>query len=403
VKRPLTTTELCCALAVERNEVELDPENIPDVEDLLSVCAGLVVVDQESAVIRLVHYTTQEYFERVIDTWNPDAPLQIALTCLTYLSYDVFRTGSCSSDEDFEERLQENKFLHYAAKHWSEHAATVETRVCAIVCSFLLDDCLVSSATQVLLAPTYKYHDYSQDYPKDNTGAHLAARLGLTVSLETLLLHKGQERKAEFTKKDSEGQTLLYLAARNGHYLTAKLLIDEGAEVNAQGGRYYSTALQAASYSGHGAVVKLLIEQGAEVNAQGGTYGNALQAASREGHEAVVKLLIKQGAEVNAQGGLYGTALQAASAEGHEAVVKLLIEQGAEVNAQGGYFGNALQAASGEGNEAVVNLLIEQGAKVNAQGGGFGNALQAASYSGHEAVVRLLIEHGAEQLPTLHS
>ncbi|KAF2809675.1 uncharacterized protein BDZ99DRAFT_33975 [Mytilinidion resinicola] len=66
-KRPLTTTEMCCALAVEPDETKLDPENIPDVEDLLSVCAGLVVVDQESAVIRLVHYTTQEYFERIRD------------------------------------------------------------------------------------------------------------------------------------------------------------------------------------------------------------------------------------------------------------------------------------------------------------------------------------------------
>lgn len=38
--------------------MELDRENILDVEDLLSVCAGIVVVDQESAVIRLVHYAT---------------------------------------------------------------------------------------------------------------------------------------------------------------------------------------------------------------------------------------------------------------------------------------------------------------------------------------------------------
>ncbi|KAF2878612.1 hypothetical protein BDV95DRAFT_443813, partial [Massariosphaeria phaeospora] len=63
-KRPLTTAEICCSLAVESDEAELDLENKPDVEDLVSVCAGLVVVDQESAVIRLVHYTTQEYFER---------------------------------------------------------------------------------------------------------------------------------------------------------------------------------------------------------------------------------------------------------------------------------------------------------------------------------------------------
>jgi hypothetical protein len=56
-KRPLTTAELCCALAVQPGEAELDPENKSDVDDIVSACAGLVVVDQESAIIRLVHYS----------------------------------------------------------------------------------------------------------------------------------------------------------------------------------------------------------------------------------------------------------------------------------------------------------------------------------------------------------
>jgi hypothetical protein len=58
-KRPLTTAEICGALAVKPGEAELDPENVPHIEDLVSVCAGLVVVDPESDIIRLVHYTTQ--------------------------------------------------------------------------------------------------------------------------------------------------------------------------------------------------------------------------------------------------------------------------------------------------------------------------------------------------------
>jgi hypothetical protein len=74
-KRPLTTTEICCALAVEPEEAEIDPDSVPDSEDIVSVCAGLVVVDQESAIIRLVHYTTQEYFERTGDAWVPDGKL----------------------------------------------------------------------------------------------------------------------------------------------------------------------------------------------------------------------------------------------------------------------------------------------------------------------------------------
>jgi ankyrin repeat protein len=59
--------------------------------------------------------------------------------------------------------------------------------------------------------------------------------------------------------------------------------------------------------------VKLLLENGAEVNAKGGKYGNALQAASLKDNEAIVKLLLENGAEVNAEGGEYGNALQAAS------------------------------------------------------------------------------------------
>ncbi len=39
-KRPLSTTELQHALGVEVGETELDPDNIPLVEDIVSVCAG---------------------------------------------------------------------------------------------------------------------------------------------------------------------------------------------------------------------------------------------------------------------------------------------------------------------------------------------------------------------------
>ncbi|KAF1963967.1 ankyrin, partial [Bimuria novae-zelandiae CBS 107.79] len=266
-KRPLTIAEICHALAVDSKEAELDPENIPDVEDLLATCAGLVVVDQESSVIRLVHYTTQEYFERIRDQWYPSAPLHIATTCLTYLSFDLFKSGNCSSDKEFEDRLQENKLLDYAAKHWGEHYVTVEGSARELAYLFLSNSNLVSSATQVLLASTLKFDNYSQYYPKGSTGAHLAARFGLSLTLEAILLSKGQERKSEITKKDSWGQTLLYLAAKNGHCATAELLLDKGADVNAQGGEY-GNALQAASRGGHEAIVKLLLDKGADVNAQ---------------------------------------------------------------------------------------------------------------------------------------
>lgn len=66
-KRPLSVLELQHALAMELGSSDLDEDNISQVTDILSVCTGLVTVDEESNIIRLVHYTTQEHFER---TWR---------------------------------------------------------------------------------------------------------------------------------------------------------------------------------------------------------------------------------------------------------------------------------------------------------------------------------------------
>ena len=72
-KRPLITSELQHALAVEVGKPELDEENLSKIEYMVSICAGLVTVDEDSNIIRLVHYTTQEYFERTQTVWFPDA------------------------------------------------------------------------------------------------------------------------------------------------------------------------------------------------------------------------------------------------------------------------------------------------------------------------------------------
>ncbi|OQE13833.1 hypothetical protein PENFLA_c043G02908 [Penicillium flavigenum] len=98
--------------------------------------------------------------------------------------------------------------------------------------------------------------------------------------------------------------------------LLAYVLAAEGGE--------YGNALQAASWRGYKEIVKLLLDNGADVNAQGGEYGNALQAASSIGHEEIAKLLLDNGADVNAQGGYGGNALKVAVVEGHQAIIDML-------------------------------------------------------------------------------
>ncbi|KAH6649557.1 hypothetical protein F5144DRAFT_553430 [Chaetomium tenue] len=65
-KRQLTLPELRHALAFEVGDLRLGLENLPLLQDIVLVCAGLVTIDPGSGIISLVHYTTQEYFERTV-------------------------------------------------------------------------------------------------------------------------------------------------------------------------------------------------------------------------------------------------------------------------------------------------------------------------------------------------
>jgi hypothetical protein len=129
------------------------------------------VVNQESAIIRLMHYTTQEYFERISSTLSPDRELGIAKTYLTYLSFSVFKSSRCATEEEFEKRLRQHKLLDYTAKHCSKHIRSVEAKVACLAYTFLTHSSIFSCAAQVLFVPIYKYKGYSANIPAV-TGLH---------------------------------------------------------------------------------------------------------------------------------------------------------------------------------------------------------------------------------------
>jgi hypothetical protein len=295
-QRPLTSQELCHALAIEPGDMELDGDNVYDVEEIISVCAGLVTIDEESNVIRLVHYTTQEYFERILSDWNPNAREEIATTCLTYLAFDTFRSGSCSSDEKFEERIRENVVLDYAGRHWAKHVRPVEATVSKLALAFLQDHALVSCCIQLISVGGYKYYGYSQRFPQVTTGLHLSARFGLALLSRMIFTDDCKDVSIYIDSKDTYGQTPLSRAAGGGHEAVVKLLVETGKVDVDSKDTYGQTPLSWAAEGGHEAVVKLLVETGkVDVNSKD-IYGQTpLSWAAGGGHEAVVKLLVETG------------------------------------------------------------------------------------------------------------
>jgi hypothetical protein len=257
-QRPLTTAELCHALAVGVAEEKLDSDDIPDIEDILSACAGLVTVDEESQIIRLVHYTTQDYLEGIRETLNPDAQQDIASACLTYLCFEPFRRGSCPSDAEFERRLEEHKFLDYAARYWHRHVATVQEETSELAMSLLRDRKLVSCILQTTSIRPYKYMQYSQSFSKQATGLHLVVSLGL-LHLSTELLSWVEREKVNFVNaKDGDDRTPLMWAAENGDKDTVELLLSTGkVDVDAKNNEE-ETALKIAARNRHKDIRELL-------------------------------------------------------------------------------------------------------------------------------------------------
>jgi ankyrin repeat protein len=434
-RRPLITSEIRHALAVEEGESELDEENLPEIEDMVSVCAGLVTVDEESKIIRLVHYTTQDYFERTQRDWFPDVQRDIVTTCATYLSFDAFETGFCTTNKEFEERLRLNPLYDYAARNWGYHVRAASTEVERSVLALLDSEAKVSASSQAMMASgKYRYGKYSQEVPKNVTGVHLAAYFGLEEITSTLLKKGYQsdckdtygrtplswaawsgheavvklllEKNVEFKDKDLYGRTPLLWAAENGHEAVVKLLLEKGAELESKDNKYNQTPLSWAAANGHEAVVKLLLEKGAEPESKDkNTYGRTpLLWAAENGHETVMKLLLEKGAELKSKDrDSYGrTPLLWAAASGYETVVKLLLEKGAELESKDkDSFGlTPLLWAAASGHETVVKLLLEKGAELESKDNKFNQTpLSWAAMNGHETVVKLLLGKGAEQEP----
>ena len=361
-QRPLTTQELCHALSVAPGDKALDSDDIYDIESVTSVCAGLVTVHKESNVIRLVHYTTQEYFERVRLQWNPGAREEIAVACLTYLSFDTFRSGSCAGDEAFEQRLAENAFFDYSAHYWSEHIRPVQSTALRLVLAFLHNKALVDCTTQVVSMPKYKIEGDSQEFPNRTSGLHLTARYGLLHLTERLLMGKYGDSNIRADSKDSYGRTPLSWAAEEGHKAVIQLLAERGNVEADSKDNDNRTPLSWAAWKGHEAVVQLLVERDdTESDSKDNDGRTPLSWAAGEGHERVVRLLVERD-DVRADSKDYHgrTPLSWAAWRGHEAVVQLLVERDdveADSKDQNGW--TPLSWAAESGREAAVKLLLE--------------------------------------------
>ncbi|KAN0083718.1 hypothetical protein V8E54_002806 [Elaphomyces granulatus] len=354
----------------------LDKTNLYPVKDMVSSCAGLITVD--SNIVRLVHYTTQEYFQRRgLKSFEDVQRDIIARSCLTYLSYDVFAEG-CLTELDLKSRLQQNAFFEYAAQNWAYHIQDTQLSVGDLALKLLMDNGKASASSQVLFRG---YYYFRQQF----CGMHLVAYFGLSDIMVRLLKEKDPDTR------DSFGRTPLSYAAERGNARVVELLLDYNVDLNSKCEKEW-TPLFRAIEGGSAAVVQILLAKGVKTDNR--YKFTPLSRAAENGNKGLVELLLKNGAQPEFEDENSCTPLSRAIEGGNAAVVELLLAQGAKVDYR--YKVTPLSRAAEKGNEGAIELLLKNRAQPDFEDENGCTPLSRAAEKGNEGAVELLLKNRAQ-------
>lgn len=384
---PMTVTDLAWACSInntDESRSSVGQDLITGFKHDIALCGPMVGV--KGGVVYLVHQSAKDFL------LNPDlrdslggfsviperANLELAITCLTFLSFLEYWSTSIWG------RPQAGMaFYEFALKLWprfAEEADEGHPRIWQVLCRFTKRD-------KQLYLP---FRDDEFQVDEWLPALYISAYFGF-YSISRRLLESG-------VYVDASGGWFcqaLQAAVARGHYRVVLLLLENGADVNRQGGHYRSP-FHAAVARGDERIIILLLENGADIDGPDWDNDTPLTAAIKRGHEWIVILLLGNGADINGKAGSCRIPLTLAAEQGHEGIVILLLENGADVNGPDWDDDTPLTAAIKGGHERMVILLLGRGADINQHCGLHGTALIVAARGGNERIVLLLLENGAD-------
>jgi len=83
--RPLLINELRHALATQVGDTAFDPDNLLQSKLIVECCSGLIVIDDKSSLIRLVHHTLQDFLHSKRQEVFRAEETEITKFCLIHL------------------------------------------------------------------------------------------------------------------------------------------------------------------------------------------------------------------------------------------------------------------------------------------------------------------------------
>ena len=396
-KRPLRVEEIQHALAVETDEDEdppsqLDFDNILSPQTLTDLCAGLVVIEPSSRIIRLVHYTTQEFFDRERQTFFADTEHEISRVCLTYLFYDV--ASVLPTDDYLSKTLCAFPFFGYAALHWFSHLRSIRDYDMRWKSRLEEGDGDVRNPLTNLCDDEHKATFEKAEVYIDDTDKLLFS----TMLLRKLLLRpSAYGRISEADLLDWRHAIPLEAASECGLLDLVQLILTQSRcawDPKSTMGAALNRATIQASSAGHTPIVRLLLTKRLFPKYDHESLAPALHAACKNGHAAAAELLVLR-TTLGAEDKWNWQALHYAAYSGHAGLVVLLLQDEANPFAQTPSGLTACHIAAERGYLEVVEMLLQNThayqwpttLKEN-------SVLHSAAAAGHLNIVSLLLSKG---------
>jgi ankyrin repeat protein len=378
-QRILTIKELRIAVSLKADMTKLDILDLPDKEKLVDSCFGLVVMDDNTKAVRLVHFTAQDYLNRK-KIISPKSDTTLAIACTTYLSFDEFKKPDCPSCNRFIIWCDTHYFFKYSVANLSFHLNSSDQEGTVEAFRRFLD----SEGNVVTYYDALRRHSRLVRAPGQRIRLLDASAIGHAVMVKHLL-----QNGSDISTTDQDLFTSLHLAAHNGHHSLVQLLLDGRADPNAVT-KLMDTPLHYAAVNGHAEAARLLLDSGADATLTNVYMSTPLHRAAQSGHLGLVKQLLKQRADPNAVTKLMDTPLHYVAVNGHAEVARLLLDTGADATLANGDLLTPLHLAAQSGHLDLVKNLVERGGNPIGISNLVDTPLHYAAVNGHAEVVRLL-------------
>lgn len=160
-----------------------------------------------------------------------------------------------------------------------------------------------------------------------------------------------------------DGDTALILASDLGYTEIAKVLIENGADIDRKDREGYAP-VEIAIQCEHFPVAKLLIQSCCDISVTGGGLG-LMHAAAARGSTGIGRMLQRRGLSVESLDSSGRTPLHWAAQEGKIRFARWLIDSGVQVDIEDCSGSTPLRIAVGEGHTSIAELLLEAGADAN--------------------------------------